>query len=68
VVYKVRHLALETTLVLKVLPAELAEDAELVRRFHQEARVMANLHPDRIQSWDRQWHCHQQPSWDRLWQ
>jgi len=45
-VYKVRHLTLETTLAVKVLPAELAEDGDLVRRFHQEARLMAQLrHP-----------------------
>lgn len=47
VVYQVRHRTLETVLALKVLPAELAEDADLVRRFHQEARVMAQLrHPN----------------------
>ncbi len=53
VVYKVRHRTLETILALKVLPAELAEDADLVRRFHQEARVMAQLrHPHIVQVLD----------------
>jgi serine/threonine protein kinase len=46
-VYQVRHRTLDTLLALKVLPAELAKDADRVRRFHQEARVMAQLrHPN----------------------
>jgi serine/threonine protein kinase len=46
-VYQVRHRTLDTLLALKVLPVELAKDADLVRRFHQEARVMAQLrHPN----------------------
>jgi serine/threonine-protein kinase len=53
VVYKVRHLTLDTILALKVLPTDLAEDAELVSRFHQEARVMAQLsHPNIVRVFD----------------
>jgi serine/threonine protein kinase len=43
IVYKVRHRTLETILALKVLPEEFAEDSEVVQRFYQEARVMAQL-------------------------
>lgn len=47
IVYKVRHTSLETVWALKILPAHLAEDHELVGRFHREARVMARLrHPN----------------------
>jgi serine/threonine-protein kinase len=47
IVYKVRHTSLETVSALKILPAHLADDAELVARFHREARVMAQLrHPN----------------------
>lgn len=43
VVYKVRHTALDTLLALKVLPAYLMENQEMVARFYREARVMARL-------------------------
>ena len=47
VVYKVRHTSLHTISALKILPAHLAADHELVARFHREARVMAQLrHPN----------------------
>ena len=47
VVYKVRHLALDTIFALKVLPAEWRDNTEIVNRFHQEARVMARFnHPN----------------------
>jgi serine/threonine protein kinase len=47
VVYKVRHTTLDTLSALKVLPPQLAEIPELVKRFHREARVMARLnHPN----------------------
>jgi len=61
IVYQVRHLTLETTLALKVLPSELAADPELVNRFHQEARVMAQLsHPHivRVSDVDRDGDTH----------
>lgn len=46
-VYKVRHLALDTVFALKVLPAEWRDNIEIVHRFHQEARVMARFnHPN----------------------
>lgn len=46
-VYKVRHLALDTIFALKVLPAEFRDNTEVVNRFHQEARVMARFnHPN----------------------
>ena len=46
IVYQVRHTALESVLALKVLPAYLLENPEMVERFYHEARVMAQLnHP-----------------------
>lgn len=46
VVYKVRHVALETILALKVLPHHLMGSADLMKRFYREARVMARFnHP-----------------------
>ncbi len=47
-VYRVRHLTLHTILALKMLPASLAKHEDLVRRFHREARVMAQLHHPNI--------------------
>ncbi|MBI3770371.1 MAG: protein kinase [Deltaproteobacteria bacterium] len=53
VVYKVRHVTLDTILALKILPTHLAESAELVGRFHREARVMAQLrHPNIVRVLD----------------
>jgi serine/threonine protein kinase len=47
VVYKMRHMALETISALKVLPTHLMGNPELVKRFYREARVMARLnHPN----------------------
>jgi serine/threonine protein kinase len=47
VVYKVRHVALDTIFALKVLPLEFRDNTEIVNRFHQEARVMARFnHPN----------------------
>ncbi len=43
VVYKVRHSALDTILALKVLPAYLTDNQEMLARFYREARVMARL-------------------------
>jgi hypothetical protein len=43
VVYKVRHSALDTILALKVLPAYLMDNQEMIARFYREARVMARL-------------------------
>lgn len=37
------HTALDTLLALKVLPAYLMENEEMVARFYREARVMARL-------------------------
>ncbi len=53
VVYKVRHVALDTILALKVLPRELMANPEMVSRFYREARVMARLrHPNIIRVLD----------------
>ena len=48
VVYKVRHTALETILALKILPAYLMENQDIVARFSREARVMARLNHSNI--------------------
>lgn len=45
-VYKARQLRLNRDVAIKVLPAELAEDAEFVQRFEREAQTLAGLnHP-----------------------
>ena len=47
VVYKVRHKTLDTIHALKVLPAYMMENQDMVDRFYREARVMALLnHPN----------------------
>ncbi|MGE0820580.1 MAG: protein kinase [Candidatus Binatia bacterium] len=52
-VYKVRHTALDTILALKVLPAYLMENQDMVNRFYREARVMARLnHPNIVRVMD----------------
>ena len=38
-VYQVRHVALGTVVALKVLPAYLMENQDMVNRFYREARV-----------------------------
>jgi len=43
IVYRVRHLDLDTVLALKILPRELSQDPDLVERFRREARMMARL-------------------------
>lgn len=45
-VYKARQLRLNRDVAIKVLPAELAEDAGFVQRFEREAQTLAGLnHP-----------------------
>ncbi len=52
-VYKVRHLILDTTFALKVLPNELTDHDEMRARFYREARLMARLkHPNIVQVHD----------------
>ena len=48
VVYKVRHLRLNSVFALKMLHSALAVDRELVTRFHREAKIMAGLHHPNI--------------------
>jgi len=48
VVYKVRHLRLNSVFALKMLHSALAVDRELVMRFHREAKIMAGLHHPNI--------------------
>ncbi len=43
VVYKARHLGLDRTDALKILPQEYSFDEEFVKRFHHEARMSASL-------------------------
>jgi serine/threonine-protein kinase len=46
-VYKVRHLHLQETRVIKILRPDLANDAQLVQRFVQEARLATQVkHPN----------------------
>ena len=53
VVYKVRHVGLDTIFALKILPPHLAENLEMVARFYREARFMARLkHPNIAQVLD----------------
>ncbi|MGE4093714.1 MAG: protein kinase, partial [Candidatus Binatia bacterium] len=52
-VYKVRHTTLQNILALKVLPADLMDDEEMLARFYREARVMAHLsHPHIVRVMD----------------
>jgi serine/threonine protein kinase len=45
-VYKAYQAAMDRYVAVKVLPSQLAESAEFSGRFHQEARIIANLeHP-----------------------
>ncbi|MGE0681887.1 MAG: protein kinase [Candidatus Binatia bacterium] len=53
VVYKVRHVVLDTVLALKALPGDLTADPEMISRFYREARVMARLrHPNIVRVLD----------------
>jgi len=46
-VYKVRHVTLGVISALKVLPSNLMDNPDLLKRFYREARVMAKLvHPN----------------------
>src|SRR5210317_834965 len=49
-VYRARDTKLGREVALKLLPAEVAEDAERLARFHREARTLAGLHHMRIAS------------------
>ncbi|MBM4256952.1 MAG: hypothetical protein FJ147_13775 [Deltaproteobacteria bacterium] len=52
-VYKVRHTRLDTISALKVLPAYLMKEQDIVNRFNREARVMARLnHPNIVKVLD----------------
>ena len=52
-VYKARQLRLNRDVAIKVLPAELAEDAGFVQRFEREAQTLAGLnHPGIVAIYD----------------
>ena len=52
-VYQVRHILLDTILAIKVLPAYLMENQDMVNRFYREARIMARLrHPNIVRGMD----------------
>ena len=48
VVYRGRQLSLNRPVAIKFLPTELAQDPEFVRRFEQEAQVIAGLAHENI--------------------
>lgn len=49
-VWKAKDTRLGRDVAIKVLPTDFAEDAGLVRRFHQEAKILASLnHPNVVQ-------------------
>ena len=51
--WRVRHVKLDAVYVAKVLRPELREDPEFVKRFLNEARLVANLrHPNVVQVFD----------------
>jgi serine/threonine protein kinase len=47
-VIRSRDTQLDRTVALKILPPEMADDTEIVRRFHQEARAAAKLDHENI--------------------
>jgi serine/threonine-protein kinase len=52
-VYKVRHRELDTVYAIKILQPQFTDQPELVRRFHNEARIMAQLrHPHIVRVYD----------------
>lgn len=52
-VYKAKQLRLNRDVAIKVLPVELAEDAEFVQRFEREAQTLAGLnHPGIVAIYD----------------
>jgi serine/threonine-protein kinase len=52
-VYKGRHPRLDRTVAIKVLPANLAAEADFCQRFEREARAIAALrHPNIVQVFD----------------
>ncbi len=53
VVYKVEHLRMGKVAAMKVLHADLAEDADVIRRFESEANAVSRLnHPNTVQVFD----------------
>lgn len=52
-VYKARHAENKTTVAMKILPPELATDAEYLSRFNREARAATQInHPGIVQAID----------------
>lgn len=53
VVWKALHLQLEKPVALKLLPAHLVRDPEVVARFHREIRAIGRLeHPNLVRAFD----------------
>ena len=48
-VYRARQIALERTVAVKVMAADLAQDADFAERFHREAKASSRLgHPNSV--------------------
>ncbi len=53
-VYRATQLSLGRAVALKILPPNVSDDPQFVRRFHREAEVLASLnHPGIVQIFDR---------------
>ena len=47
-VYKAKHMMLDRTVALKILPSQRTKDPDFVERFKREAKILAQLHHPNI--------------------